>query len=100
MIIMFWRNTAVLILIQLIQAQQVFAAPSFTEHRSLEVSRGDSVTLTCNVRLLLQKMCKKMRVSVRRDSLQFPQKLSVFVLNAIEEDDGREHGDEGMEFQL
>ncbi|RVE57869.1 hypothetical protein OJAV_G00203730 [Oryzias javanicus] len=49
MVIMFWRNTAVLILIQLIQAQTIFAAPSFTEHRNLKVSRGDSVTLTCNM---------------------------------------------------
>ncbi|RVE57866.1 hypothetical protein OJAV_G00203680 [Oryzias javanicus] len=51
MVIMFWRNTAVLILIQLIQPQMIFADPPLTEHRSLKVSRGDSVTLTCNVPL-------------------------------------------------
>ncbi|XP_036065700.1 uncharacterized protein LOC118597954 isoform X2 [Oryzias melastigma] len=49
MVIMFWRNTAVLILITLIQPQMISAAPSLTEHRSLEVSRGDSVTLSCNM---------------------------------------------------
>ncbi|KAF6718992.1 hypothetical protein FQA47_023755 [Oryzias melastigma] len=35
-----------------------------------------------------------------KDSLQFPFKVSVFMLNTIEEDDRREHGDEGKEFQL
>ncbi|XP_020568874.1 uncharacterized protein LOC105356839 [Oryzias latipes] len=51
MVIMFWRNTAVLLLIQMFQAQRVFAAAPLPEHRSMKVSRGVSVNLTCNVSL-------------------------------------------------
>ncbi|RVE57868.1 hypothetical protein OJAV_G00203720 [Oryzias javanicus] len=125
MVIMFWRNTAVLILIQLIQAQRIFAAPSFTEHRNLKVSRGDSGfhTIIWNLTLfetdiptssaylilfsalpaaVLFLCCIVSAVCLYRLSFSpvSTQSVCLYAKHTPEEEVRREHGDEGKKFQL
>ncbi|XP_031590476.2 uncharacterized protein LOC116316117 [Oreochromis aureus] len=49
MIMMFTINQAALLFVQLLVVWHVFAEIAKDDHRAVVVSRGDSVTLTCNI---------------------------------------------------